>query len=62
MTIIAVSLACALGYLDWRQPYDWRPHFPELVRWLGQFASAEPSFHKTNPLAVSGEVPHVPAS
>jgi glutathione S-transferase len=60
-TIIAVSLACALGYLDWRKPYVWRPLFPELVRWLDAFASTEPSFDKTDPLAVTGEAPHAPA-
>src|SRR5262249_34863555 len=43
-TVIALGLACALGYLDWRKPYDWRPHFPALVGWLDSFASAEPAF------------------
>lgn len=61
-TIIAICLACALGYLDWRRPYAWRPHFPKLVRWLEQFANAEPVFNKTDPLAVTGGVRHVPAS
>jgi glutathione S-transferase len=61
-TMIAVCLACALGYLDWRRPYAWRPHFPELVRWLNHFASAVSAFHKTDPLAITGEVQHVPAS
>jgi len=61
-TIIALSLACALGYLDWRKPYDWRPNFPGLVGWLDDFASTEPAFHKTGPQTIAEEVPHVPPS
>jgi glutathione S-transferase len=57
-TVIALGLACALGYLDWRKPYDWRPHFPALVGWLDDFASAEPAFHKTGPQTIAEEVPH----
>jgi glutathione S-transferase len=53
-TMIALCLACALGYLDWREPLIWRPHFPGLVRWLDEFARAEPAFHKTDPPAATG--------
>ena len=42
--IVAIGLACALGYLDWRQPVDWRPQFPKLVAWLDAFAQHEPAF------------------
>lgn len=42
-----IALSCALGYLDWRKPVDWRPDFPELCDWLACFASAEPAFEAT---------------
>ena len=61
-TVIALSLACALGYLDWRKPYDWRPNFPVLAGWLNDFASTEPAFHKTGPQTNAEEVPHAPPS
>jgi glutathione S-transferase len=50
-TIIALGLVCALGYLDWRKPYDWRPRFPALAHWLDAIADAEPAVCKTDPLA-----------
>jgi glutathione S-transferase len=62
-TVIALGLASALGYLDWRKPYDWRPHFPALVRWLDHFADAEPAVRRTDPQAVNTmEAPHATAS
>lgn len=45
--IVSISLACALGYLDWRQPVDWRDGHPQLVRWLDAFAAAHPAFTET---------------
>jgi glutathione S-transferase len=45
--IVAIGLACALGYLDWRQPVQWRNRFPRLVDWLAAFAQAEPAFNAT---------------
>lgn len=43
-----ISLACALGYLDWRkQVVDWRRAFPELVEWLERFSEAVPAFAAT---------------
>ena len=42
--IVAIGLACALGYLDWRKPVDWRPQFPKLVAWLDAFARHEPAY------------------
>ena len=45
--IVAIGLSCALGYLDWRKPVDWRPQFPRLVGWLDAFAEHEPAFNAT---------------
>ena len=45
--IVAIGLACALGYLDWRQPVEWRPEHPRLVVWLAAFAANEPAFART---------------
>lgn len=45
--IVAIGLACALGYLDWRKPVDWRPRHPRLVAWLTDFAEHEPAFERT---------------
>ncbi|KAA2314941.1 glutathione S-transferase [Pseudooceanicola sediminis] len=44
----AIALACALGYLDWRQPVqDWRGRYPTIAAWLAAFAAAEPAFDMT---------------
>lgn len=43
----AISLACALGYLDWREPVDWRGQWPALADWLARFAAHEPAFAAT---------------
>jgi glutathione S-transferase len=45
--IVAIGLACALGYLDWRKPVDWRPSCPGLARWLAAFSNNEPAFERT---------------
>jgi len=45
--IVAIGLACALGYLDWRQPVEWRSGHPRLVKWLAEFAKYEPAFERT---------------
>jgi glutathione S-transferase len=45
--VVAIGLACALGYLDWRKPVDWRPRFPKLAGWLDAFARREPAFNAT---------------
>jgi glutathione S-transferase len=45
--IVAIGLACALGYLDWRKPVDWRPSYPGLVRWFAAFSNNEPAFDRT---------------
>lgn len=45
--IVAISLACAFGYLDWRKPVEWRPSHPRLVAWLDAFAGYEPALERT---------------
>jgi glutathione S-transferase len=44
-----ITLACALGYLDFRFGTDWRKTHPKLVKWLDEFASKAPSFAETVP-------------
>ncbi|MEQ3625426.1 MAG: glutathione S-transferase N-terminal domain-containing protein [Celeribacter sp.] len=43
----SISLACALGYLDWRMPVEWRTCWPALVDWQAAFAAAEPAHAET---------------
>ena len=45
--IVAIGLACALGYLDWRKGVDWRPLYPGLVKWFAAFTKNEPAFERT---------------
>lgn len=52
--LVAITLACALGYLDWRKPVDWRPAYPGLVAWLKAFAEREPAFARTEAAADNG--------
>jgi glutathione S-transferase len=44
-----VTLACALGYLDFRFAGRWRSDYPQLVGWLGGFAARVPAFAATAP-------------
>lgn len=44
-----VSLACALGFLDFRFEGAWRKDHPRLVAWLNDFAARTPSFAATAP-------------
>ncbi|MEW5963922.1 MAG: glutathione S-transferase N-terminal domain-containing protein [Pseudomonadota bacterium] len=44
-----VSLAAALGYLDFRQEGSWRASHPRLVDWRDHFAAAIPAFAETAP-------------
>ena len=46
-----VTLACALGYLDFRHEGKWRAGHPKLVAWLDKFAEAVPAFEATRPKA-----------
>jgi glutathione S-transferase len=45
--LVAIGLSCALGYLDWRKPVEWRGGHPRLAQWLADFAAAEPTFNAT---------------
>ena len=45
--VAAIALSCALAYLDWRKPVEWRPAHPRLAQWLADFAAAEPAFDAT---------------
>ncbi len=44
-----ITLACALGYLDFRFNGAWRAGHPRLVAWLDEFAAKVPSFAETAP-------------
>jgi glutathione S-transferase len=45
--LVAITLACALGYLDWRQPVIWRLDHPRLAAWLTEFTTRCPAFADT---------------
>jgi glutathione S-transferase len=45
--IVAIALSCALAYLDWRRPVQWREDHPRLAAWLAAFARHEPAFERT---------------
>ena len=49
ITVGHITLACALGYLDFRFNGDWRAGHPNLVSWLNDFAAKVPGFDKTRP-------------
>lgn len=49
ITVGHITMACALGYLDFRFNGDWRPDHPNLVSWLDNFAAQVPGFDKTRP-------------
>jgi glutathione S-transferase len=44
-----LTIACALGYLDFRHGGRWRAAHPRLVQWLDQFAAAVPAFSESEP-------------
>jgi glutathione S-transferase len=46
-----LTLAVALGYLDFRHGGKWRAGHPKLVKWLDEFAAAVPAFEATRPVA-----------
>jgi glutathione S-transferase len=45
--VVSIGLSCALGYLNWRKQFDWRPASPTLVEWLKRFSAHEPAFERT---------------
>jgi len=50
-TIGEIAIACAIGYLDLRAPFDgWRERYPQLAQWLEIF-SQRPSAQATKPPA-----------
>jgi glutathione S-transferase len=44
-----ITVACALGYRDFRFGEGWRKDHPRLVGWLDQFAARVPAFAATKP-------------
>ena len=46
-----LTLACALGYLDFRHDGKWRAGHPKMVAWVDSFARAVPAFEATRPQA-----------
>lgn len=44
-----ITLACALGYLDFRFEGRWRKDHPKLAKWLNDFAAKVPAFAETKP-------------
>jgi glutathione S-transferase len=44
-----LTLAAALGYLDFRHEGKWRPAHPALEAWLDAFAKAVPAFAESQP-------------
>jgi glutathione S-transferase len=44
-----ITLACALGYRDFRFGGSWRSEHPRLVAWLDNFAARVPAFAATKP-------------
>lgn len=44
-----ITLACALGYRDFRFRGGWRGDHPRLVAWLDNFAARVPAFAATKP-------------
>ena len=44
-----ITLACALGYRDFRFHGTWRGDHPKLVAWLDAFAAKVPTFAATKP-------------
>jgi glutathione S-transferase len=48
-TVGQITLACALGYLDFRFKGEWRKIHPRLVAWLDNFSARVPAFAATVP-------------
>ena len=43
----SITLACALGYFDWRKQVDWRAQYPALIAWLDAFSASFGAFAAT---------------
>jgi glutathione S-transferase len=48
-TVGQITIACALGYRDFRFHGSWRSDHPKLVAWLDSFAAKVPAFAATKP-------------
>jgi glutathione S-transferase len=46
-----ITLACALGYRDFRFGEEWREDHPQLAAWLAEFSTQVPAFDATKPPA-----------
>jgi glutathione S-transferase len=44
-----ITLACTLGYLDFRFAGEWRKQYPKLVQWIDAFTAKVPAFAATKP-------------
>jgi glutathione S-transferase len=44
-----ITLACLLGYLDFRFAGAWRQSYPNLVKWFAEFQVRVPSFSASTP-------------
>lgn len=51
VNLVTIGLSCALGYLDFRKPVEWRDSFMALAAWLETFESLHPVFARTAPEA-----------
>lgn len=49
MDIVALALACALDYLDFRAVTDWRAAQPALIGWREAFGRQWPEFEASRP-------------
>lgn len=45
--LVQITLAAALGYLDWRQPLEWRADHPALEKWLDTFGRSHRFWSET---------------
>jgi glutathione S-transferase len=44
-----ITMACVLGYLDFRFAGEWRTRYPQLVKWFDEFQVRVPSFSASTP-------------
>ncbi len=49
VSVGTITIACALGYLDFRFKGEWRVKHPKLAAWMDGFRARVPGFDKTQP-------------